>query len=156
MRYLLDSDIVSDLYDKSADDHEKISTRLGSVEDSDDVCISILTLYELEYGLANAPEEKQDVVAAKIAEAQRDFGVLPLSVAGAQHFGALKKSLKDHRSLTQAGIKKHNIDLMIAATALAENCTLVSADAVYADLRKSHAELQVEDWVAPPPESAKT
>ena len=147
MRYLLDSDIVTDLYDKSAANHPKIIGRLASLDDADEVCISILTVYEFEYGLANAPDGKRDAVAKKVAEAQIDFVVLPLSSTGAKSFGVLKKALKDRRSLTHAGVKKHNIDLIIAATALAEDCTLVSGDAVYREFQTSHPDLALEDWI---------
>ena len=147
MRYLLDSDIVTDLYDKSAANHPSIVARLASLDDADEVCISILTLFEFEYGLANAPADKQDALGRKIIEAQSDFEVLPLSADGAGHFGDLKKALRDRRSLTQESAKKHNIDLMIAATALTAGCTLVSGDAIYRELQASHPDLKLESWV---------
>ncbi len=147
MRYLLDSDAVTDLYDKSAPSHPTIATRLASLQDSDKVCISILTIYEFEYGLANAPADKLDTVRKKIVEAQNDFEVLTLSADGAKRFGGLKKALRDRRSLTKEGAKKHNIDLIIAATSLAEGCVLVSSDAVYKELRESHRHLVLENWI---------
>ncbi len=147
MRYLLDSDIVTDLYDKSAVNHPRIISRLAALDDADEVCISILTVYEFEYGLANAPADKRDVIGKKVVEAQKDFEALPLSSAGAKFFGALKKALRDRRALTPEGIKKHNIDLIIAATALAEGCRLVSGDAVYKEFRTSHPDLTLDDWV---------
>ena len=72
MRYLLDSDVVTDLYDKSATNHPKIATRLAAL---------------------------------------------------------------------------HNIDLIIAATALATGCTLVSGDALYREFQASHPDLALENWV---------
>ena len=147
MRYLLDSDIVTDLYDKSAANHPRIAGRLASLDDADEVCISILTVYEFEYGLANAPADKRDAIAQKVVDAQNDFEVLPLSSAGAKIFGALKKALRDRRALTHEGIKKHNIDLIIAATALAEGCSLVSGDAVYQEFLASHPDLTLDNWV---------
>ncbi len=86
MRYLLDSDIVTDLYDKSAANHPKIAARLASLDDTDEVCISILTVYEFEYGLANAPDDKKEALGKKITEAQSDFEMLPLSGDGAKLF----------------------------------------------------------------------
>ncbi len=59
MRYLLDSDVLSDLYDPEAPGHNGVARQLASLESSDQVFISILALYELEYGCANAPEEKR-------------------------------------------------------------------------------------------------
>ncbi len=83
----------------------------------------------------------------KIIEVQSDFEVAPLSADGEKRFGDLKKALRDRRSLTQESAKKHNIDLIIAATALAAGITLVSGDAVYRELQASHPDLRLESWV---------
>jgi len=47
MNYLLDSNTVSELYDKFSAGYPKISQKLGYLTDDDQVYISILTLYEL-------------------------------------------------------------------------------------------------------------
>ena len=83
MRYLLDSNTISELYDTDASHHSAILGHLGALTDRDQVCISVLSLYELEYGWANAPDEKQPAVRQVIAAAQSDFEALPLSVQGA-------------------------------------------------------------------------
>ncbi len=59
MRYLLDTNTISELYDIDASHHSAILDHLGALTDKDRVCISILSLYELEYGWANAPDEKK-------------------------------------------------------------------------------------------------
>ena len=59
MNYLLDSNTISDLYDKWSNDHGKIYQHLHSLSDRDTVYVSILTFYELEYGWANAPDDKK-------------------------------------------------------------------------------------------------
>ena len=61
MKYLLDSNTVSDFYDKFSTGYPKISQQLSALTDAESVYISILTLYELEYGHANAPDEKKSV-----------------------------------------------------------------------------------------------
>jgi hypothetical protein len=48
MRYLLDSDALSDLYEPEAPGHEGMTQQLASLESSDQVFISILALYELD------------------------------------------------------------------------------------------------------------
>ncbi len=48
MRYLLDTNVVSQLFDKSAKGHVPIRAKIASLEDDDEVAISVLTLYELE------------------------------------------------------------------------------------------------------------
>jgi predicted nucleic acid-binding protein len=146
MNYLLDSNTVSELYDKFSAGYPKISQKLGSLTDDDQVYISILTLYELEYGWANASDEKKEVIRQKITEVQEDFEVLPLSAPGAKVFGELKKIIKDSRSPSKENMKKYNVDLMMAATAISINCILVSADTLYKDLRQFHQALQLTNW----------
>ncbi len=74
-KYLLDSDTVSDFYDKYSSGYPHIYLMLSSLQDEDRVFISILTLYELEYGYANASDEKKSILRQKITEAQQDFKV---------------------------------------------------------------------------------
>jgi predicted nucleic acid-binding protein len=146
-KYLFDSDSVSDFYDKSSDGYTKICENLSSLEDTDEVYISILTLYEFEYGYANAPDEKKTVIMKKIEEAQKDFEVLPLLKEGSQLFGVLKKAIKDSRKLNKESVKKHNIDIMLAVTAIVENCILVSADSIYVEIQRLNSKLILENWL---------
>ncbi|MCX7087104.1 MAG: type II toxin-antitoxin system VapC family toxin, partial [Methylococcales bacterium] len=117
-----------------------------NLKNTDNVAISILTLYELEYGLANAPDNKKAVIEQKIIEVQADFTVFPLSKKGAKVFGSFKKSIKESKMLTKENIKKHNIDLMIAATAIVENYTLVSADTIFPEISTMDTRLKLENW----------
>ncbi|MEN8216180.1 MAG: type II toxin-antitoxin system VapC family toxin [Pseudomonadota bacterium] len=146
-KYLFDSDTISDLYDQFSDGHLKIFEKLSSLKDTDEVYISILTLYEFEYGYANAPSDKKAAVRKKIEDVQQDFEVLRLPEKGSQLFGVLKKAIKDSRKLNQKSIKKHNIDIMLAATAIVENCILVSADSIYVEIQRINSKLALENWV---------
>jgi predicted nucleic acid-binding protein len=123
-----------------------VARRLASLKDSDQVFLSILALYELEYALANAPEEKRPLIRQRISDAQEDFPILPLTANAARLFGELKASLRKMRQLSAKGSKLHNIDLMIAATAISEECILVSRDSIYPDVQKLHPELKIESW----------
>ncbi len=148
-KYLFDSNSVSNFYDKSSDGYTKICENLSSLEDTDDVYISILTLYEFEYGYANAPDDLITAVRKKIEDAQQDFEVLPLPKKGSQLFGVLKKAIKDSRKLNKESVKKHNIDIMLAATAMVENCILVSADSIFVEIQRLNSKLTLENWLKP-------
>lgn len=148
MRFLLDSDSLSDLYEPDAPGHAVIGSRIASLQDSDQVFISILALYEAEYGCANAPEWKKPSIRKRISEFQDDFEVLPLTLESAGHFGSLKAGLSRIRGLSSKGSKLHSVDLMLAATAVTEDCTLISADSIYRDLMKVDSMLRVENWLA--------
>lgn len=108
MNYLLDSNIISDFYDKDSLNYPKILNKIANLKNTDKAAISILTLYELEYGLANAPDNKKAVIEQKIIEVQEDFIVFPLSKKGAKLFGEFKKAIRENKMLNKENIKKHN------------------------------------------------
>lgn len=146
MRYLLDSNTLSDLYEISSPAHSKILSRVASLSEEDSLSVSILALYELEYGLANARAEKKPVLRQRIKNVQARFSIFELSLDAAQIFGRLKKALVDSRGLKDKARKSHNVDIIIAATAVAESCVLVSADSLFRDLQALEPSLQIENW----------
>lgn len=147
MRLLLDSDTLSELYDPSAFHHPAVAGKLSSLGNGDQAFISILAFYEMEFGYANAPAAKKPVIRQRILAAEKDFTVLPLTPEGGRVFGNLKAKLRHARQLTSRGAKSHNVDLMIAATAITEGCTLVGADAIYRDIQKLDPQLVIENWM---------
>ena len=75
---------------------------------------------------------------------KQDFAILPLTARGAESFGRIKASLRRDKGWSDRSSKTHNIDLMLAATAISEDCILVSRDSLYQDLQKLHPELTIE------------
>ncbi len=146
MNYLLDSNTVSDFYDEESLSHHRILRKLGSLDDEDQVFISIITLYEQEYGYSNAPDNKKRAIRKMIEHAKKDFIVLPLAKEGARIFGKLKKQLVDERKLKKENAKKHNIDIILASTALIHSCVLVSSDGIYRDLNELEPNLTTQNW----------
>lgn len=146
MKYLFDNNTISDLYDKKSTNHSAIIKKFHALSNDDGVVISIVTLYELEYALCNAPENKQIIIENDINHLKLNFEIVPLSAAGAKVFGALKKQLKDNRQISKENIKKHNIDIMLASCAICERATLVSADGIYPYLKQLDDSLCHEDW----------
>ncbi|MCK5535281.1 MAG: hypothetical protein KAI79_00565 [Bacteroidales bacterium] len=51
----------------------------------------------------------------------------------ATYYGALKYGFQKSTGINRKAIKKHNIDIMIAATALDYDCILVAKDGIYND-----------------------
>ena len=147
MKYLLDSNTVSDIYNSSSDNHNRFIRKILALKENDDVFISILTLYEFEYAFSNSPIQKKNEIRATIWQMQQDFIVLPLSTTAAEVFGDLKKSLKELRNIKPENLKKHTIDLMIAADALNHHAILVSADKIYSDIQIIKPELKMENWI---------
>jgi len=116
------------------------------LNDEDQVFISIISLYELEYGYNNAPGDIKGVVRKKIEEAKEDFSILPLTIKGSICFGKLKKSIIDKRKLKKENAKKHNIDIILACTALVNSCILISEDTIFTDLKQLEPKLRLERW----------
>nr|VFJ58998.1 MAG: Predicted nucleic acid-binding protein, contains PIN domain [Candidatus Kentron sp. DK] len=147
MNYLLDSNTLSDFYDRESGGHEAIFCQLSVLPDDARVLMSVLSLYEFEYGYANVDDALRPSIRAKITEAGEDFEVLPLSREGDGVFGEIKQSLRKRRGISGENIKKHNIDVMFAAEALAHRCIPVSADRVFRDIREFRPELMLENWL---------
>ncbi len=146
-KYLLDTNTVSSLYSPDDPLGENIRSALKeSVEVDDEIYVSILTIYELEYGYSNADDSQKPLLKKKISDISSDFEILSLSKKGASIFGELKSAFKSLRNLSKRSILRHNLDLMLAGTAITENCILVSADALYSDLMSLNSDLLIDDW----------
>jgi predicted nucleic acid-binding protein len=146
MKYLFDTNIISDLYDTSTKQHLTIIERLNTLSDLDSLAISIVTLYELEYACANAPDDKKVIIRNDINHLKANFEVAPLSIVSAEMFGVLKKQFKDSRMISKENIKKHNIDIILASCAICDNYTMVSADKIFPVLKQFYNGLYIEDW----------
>lgn len=146
MKYLFDSNTVSDIYNSSSVNHNQIIKKLLGLKDEDEIFISILTLYEFEYALSNSPDHKKQTIKNIIEQIKQDFTIFPLSVHGAKIFGELKKWFKDSQTISQENLKKQTIDLIIAATAIEYKAMLVSADKIFIVLQQFNNSFYVENW----------
>ncbi len=150
MKYLLDSDTITAVFDPKSPFFQITKKHLAQLNELDEVYISILSIYELEFSLYNA---KTDIVKNKIKNLITDlkciFNILPLSPEAARYYSALKSGLQKSTGINRKAIKKHNIDIMIAATALDHDCILVAKDRIYNDhLVLINKQLKVEDWTS--------
>ncbi len=130
IRYLLDTNTVSYVIKGS---FPRIREHLLRVPMSD-IGISVITEAELRFGVARLPQ------AAKLGMVVEEFllrvEVLSWDSAAAQHYAHLRASLE------KSGEPMGNMDLMIAAQALAREAILVSNDRVFRRVKG----LKVEDW----------
>lgn len=148
MNYLLDSNTLSDLYNRDSPQHHAISQRFAALTDNDSVYALVLSLYEMEYGYANAPADKKPAIRQQIQDIRADLEILPLSEEAALIFGQLKKNIREYRHLSSKNIKQHSVDLMIAANAVLMELVVVSEDDLFDALSKLDRRLQVENWLA--------
>jgi predicted nucleic acid-binding protein len=147
-RYLLDSDILSYLQQKDSPFYPAVSERLSRLSDDDEVIISILSLYEIAYGISWAPEEDREYLLKSVASVEATFRASPLSRRGAGIFGELKSAYRQNTGAPSKILKRDDIDLLIASSAIAEDAVLVSNDRIFAAIAEIEPALQLENWAA--------
>ncbi len=148
MNYILDSDVVNIIYDDQRNGHEHIHRKTSALRDEDRLFISVLILYELEYSFFNAPDDKKDYIRNTINCVTNEFdGVLPLEQKSAGIFGELKTLLRKRKNLTRKEMRKHNIDIMLAGTAISNSCVMVGTDSIYEDIAELNPMFCFENWL---------
>jgi tRNA(fMet)-specific endonuclease VapC len=130
VRYLLDTNTASYVIKGKPPQVRAHLLRLPMSE----IGISVITEAELRFGVARRPD------AARLQLAVEEFllrvEVLPWESTAAAHYAALRSGFED------AGTPMGNLDMMIAAHALAAGATLVTHDRSFH--RVKH--LRIEDW----------
>lgn len=128
--YMLDTNAASTLI------RGRVSPQLQNLLMEHCACVSVITEAELRFGVRRRPDATR---LAKAVEAfLQDTPVLPWASATAHAYAELRTHME-----TQ-GIGLSAMDLLIAAHALAEDCTLVTADRAFTQVPG----LRVFDWSA--------
>ena len=133
MKYLLDSDAVNILYDDQREPyHEAIHAHISKLNDEDLLQTSVIVLYELEYSCCNAPQEKKQRIRDTINAILQDFdAILPVEQQTAPIYGELKFRLKYEKRLGRKAMRMHNIDIILASTAISTSSVLIGMDRIY-------------------------
>jgi predicted nucleic acid-binding protein len=147
-KYLLDSDIITYLEEKSSSFHSAVVSHLSGLTDDDEVYISILTLYEMQYGIACVKEEpgKHKKFLAVQESIKRRFKILSLSEKGAEIYGDIKALYRKKTGIKSKPIKKHDVDFILASTAVEYRLILVSNDSIFQKIKDVSNNLQFENW----------
>jgi tRNA(fMet)-specific endonuclease VapC len=131
-RYLLDTNTASYVIKGNI---PSVRVRLLRVPMAE-VAISVVTEAELRFGAARRPEAKQLGVA--VLEFLLRVESLPWDSEAAAQYATLRADLES------AGEPMGNLDMMIAAQALARGLVLVTHDRVFRRVKR----LRIEDWTA--------
>lgn len=131
-RYLLDTNIASYLI---REQHNVVGERLRK-EQRDAIAISVVTEGELIFGIARRPDGKR--LRSLVDDFLARMLVLPWDSLAAREYGHLRARLETR------GIPMGNLDMMLAAYALAHSMTLVTNDKAF----KRIPGLRLEDWSA--------
>lgn len=145
-RYLLDSDILSYLEQKDSPFFPSVQDRLSRLDDDDEVIVSILSLYEISYGISWGPEEDRDFLIRSITSIEEKFLIANLSRKGAEVFGELKSIYRKMTDSSPKNLKRNDIDFLIASSAIAEDAILVSNDKIFLAIKEIEPTLKLENW----------
>jgi tRNA(fMet)-specific endonuclease VapC len=130
VRYLLDTNTVSYIVKGN---FPQVRERLVKVAIRE-VGISVVTEAEMRFGVARLPHATR--LAVMVEEFLMRVESLPWDSTVARQYGVLRATLEKH------GEPMGNLDLMIAAQALAAGAILVSNDRTFKKVKG----LRVEDW----------
>lgn len=131
MRFMLDTNVCIDLIrSRSA----RVLRRLKRMR-PDDVCVSSVTLSELEYGVAKSAAPEKNKLA--LAEFMTPISVAPYDDKVAPYYGRIRAELDVQ------GTPIGSLDTMIAAHAVTLGVTLVTRNE--REFRRV-ADLRVENW----------
>ena len=128
--YLLDTNAASALI------RGRVAPELQQLLIDHSACISVITEAELRFGVVRRPEATR--LATAVSVFLQDTPVLSWTSATAQAYAELRTLME------KAGVGLSAMDLLIAAQAKAEDCTLVSGDGAFGHVPG----LRVLDWSA--------
>lgn len=147
MLYILDTDVIDSFFDAKKIWHQKIREHVLNLNNDDNIGVSILTLFELHYSLSNSPVEKQQMILNTIEEIKRNFTIIYLNENIAKIYGYIKNNFKVTYEISRKNMKTHNIDLIIASTAIVTNSILVCNDDIYTRLAEIDQRLKIQNWL---------
>ena len=132
MRFMLDTNIIA--YAKN-NRPESVLQRLTQYR-PEDLCISAITMAELEFGVCNSSRPDQNRMALLLFLSR--ISVLPFDADAAREYGMIRADLTKKGTLIGAN------DLLIAAHARSLGLTLVTNNAREFERVEN---LRVENWV---------
>jgi len=131
MRYLLDTNIVSDLL---RNPHGRVAQHIRTVGEVE-ICTSIIVAAELRYGAAKKRSRR---LSSQLDEVLRALEVVPFEAPADTEYATLRTRLEE------AGTPIGANDLLIAAHALALGCIIVTGnEKEFARIRN----LRCENWL---------
>lgn len=136
MKYLFDTDILSNLLRRAPS--PSLLRRLA-LTPAEEQATSSITLGELYYGAHRLAGRGDDLVRRIDSTLLPNLSVLPFDVPAARQYGALRAELE------RAGTPIGDADMRIAAIALANEMTVVTANLRHFE---RVAGLVVENWLA--------
>lgn len=148
MQYLLDSDAVTALTNPTSQDGVHIQKYFASLGRKSVISLCILTIYEFEFSVAScSDEDKKSRIQQSLDSLKKSFSIVGLGFEDAKVYGKLKAGFREKTGINQNALKRHNLDIALASVAIANNCVIVSRDAIYKNhLQKIDSRLLCDNW----------
>lgn len=134
MTYMLDTNVCIDVIRKRS----RVLVERIRERAVDDIAISVITVSELQHGVAKSSNPERNRVA--MLEFLVPFTVLPFDDVAARAYGEIRTTLETR------GTPIGPMDMLIAAHALSRHLILVTNNA---DEFRRVPRLSVENWTAP-------
>ena len=147
--YILDTDIISYLWDVKSPYHQKVVDKLNSLNDDDIVGLSIVSIYELTYGMNSFKNENLKSIfqnALATIKKDKDIFIYSLDVNSADFFSEIKQLYKSNTGINSKSAKKNDLDFMIASVSMSQKAVLVSNDKLFETLT-NYTNLKYENWI---------
>ena len=132
MKYMLDTNIVAYIRNNRP---ETVLDRFRQYK-PEDICISSITMAELEYGVCNSSRPEQNRIALMMLLS--DISIVPFDANAAIEYGAIRYDLKKNGTPIGAN------DLLIAAHARSLGLTLITNNTREFERVEG---LKLENWV---------
>ena len=145
-KYLLDTDTIEFLGDTESPHHQACIERLEALTEEDELCVSVLSFYELEYGIAGAPTNLRPRLAIAKQKLLDFYTLLPITEQGSVVYGRIKHLFKQFSGTKPRTMKTYTVDMIVASTALEQQAILVSSDGLYQRLQDIEPTLKRENW----------
>jgi len=131
MIYLLDTSIISALYDRKHPYHDLVYEKIKAIDNEQRVIISILTIFEIRYSIACCKDENlKNQLEDSLDLALASFDYTNLTLEDATHFATIKAKIKHRHRISMENMRKLSIDLMLASSAISNEAVFVSTDKV--------------------------
>lgn len=131
MKYLLDTNICIYWFKGLMEIDKKISS-----VDIDDISVSAITIAELLYGAYNSMNVEKNIT--KVNEFEDATNVIDLDRESLEHYARIKAKLRAEGKMLD------DFDILIAATAIVNDCILVTNNAKHFERIDG---LTIENWI---------
>ena len=133
--YIFDTNIISYLFDSNSKFHLDTINFIKSLNNSDEISISIITLIELEYALVSINEKDlKEKFKQKIEKLKNELNIYNINLEVPKIYANLKSKYKKSVGVNSKNLKKDDMDILIASIAIANSAILVSSDKIFENL----------------------